>query len=222
MIQWCCILANAQAHARMSSPPDLSCIPSNQDELLSMWCGIVTYLLPRLDTAGKSPVWSTYTRDLTVYSVTRMLFNFWWGRVVDKSSQWFQPLLWTELLGVGHACDLFWVSSDLGKYLATFDVDKWPGGIISLPVAAETNEWWQQWLLMVFTTLSVKIIWNVWKCEMGLLQIAYLVIWSVLFLRIYWNSHWLQPQIFLTLQEFSCLAGTPWPKNEIELTSSMR
>ena len=42
--------------ARMSLLPDWFHIVSDQEELLSTWCKIMTYLLPMLDTAGKSPV----------------------------------------------------------------------------------------------------------------------------------------------------------------------
>jgi hypothetical protein len=50
------IRANARARARMSLPPDWFRIASDQEELLSTWWKIMMYLLPRLDTAGISPV----------------------------------------------------------------------------------------------------------------------------------------------------------------------
>jgi hypothetical protein len=45
-----------RTRARMSLLPDWFHIVHDQEELLSTWCKIMTYLLPMLDTAGKSPV----------------------------------------------------------------------------------------------------------------------------------------------------------------------
>ncbi len=46
----------------------------------------MTYLLPRLETAGNKPVWSAYMRDFTSWLMMSMQFFFWWSKVVGKSS----------------------------------------------------------------------------------------------------------------------------------------
>ncbi len=44
----------------------------DHDELLSTWCRIMTYLLPRLKTAGNKPVWLAYMRDFTLWLMMRV------------------------------------------------------------------------------------------------------------------------------------------------------